>query len=518
MKISTNWMTSFFYKEDLRSEYMNGLLDGAFRPGVYNGNFVIFADDTSVKLFVKKGTTLLFGNCYEKRGGRYYLNPDSLAGTYLIKCTARTDLVEDLLTLSKTTTPSLTVRSLLGYKSQDVVEKVAPRTSFVFADILYNAEKTTETGAIEPRFRMCLPNENIDEGYYYCPDVAEDADPINKITENMTTRVLDHSYLFLGALEDVNYAPDKVYLTGYSWSGDLRNDWISSHRFVARGLPEFRGNYLKTSTVRNPEIFLGVSRRNLFLDATRVSVEDKIYTEVADWRESLLSDTGEPSNFSLKTYTQDDFENLYTDRRYVLIDVGFLGTRAKYSEKEPSLNNILEKDTSTLKKITYSFITPVDDSDTSKDPTKKAYDPTREVEDTSGAELSHTNYSTEDSVFLKGNEIIPLDMNSVNISRLLDIISNKNIFSTIINKMVYDDLVDPSEITTLSPLFIAFRKIKYNDDKKEWESVIPQDSKFLSEVHPSNFLSFLDLQTNSNKTQTLRLNRTDVYTVLPLID
>lgn len=108
---STYWATTFFWEQDLRSLYMNGLLNSVLKPGVYNANMFLFAtagnsssSETAfpwlpvtpgVYLYLKKGTTFVFSNNYKYipiDSSRNALTQDlETPGNFLIKSVVLND-------------------------------------------------------------------------------------------------------------------------------------------------------------------------------------------------------------------------------------------------------------------------------------------------------------------------------------------------------------------------------------------------------------------------------------------
>ena len=104
------WSTTFFYAQDLRSLYMNGLLANIVKPGIYNPNMAVFAKDTSTDsasnpsnnsilkdtpqglyLYIKKGTTFIFSNNYRYTNSKDVVRDMKSTGSFIIKSTTLDD-------------------------------------------------------------------------------------------------------------------------------------------------------------------------------------------------------------------------------------------------------------------------------------------------------------------------------------------------------------------------------------------------------------------------------------------
>ena len=86
------WETTFYYQQELRSTYMNNLINGLIRPGIYNMDASIYTQYTvegakipGIYLRINPGAILVFSNNY-KIVNNARIRDDSTVGTYLIKC------------------------------------------------------------------------------------------------------------------------------------------------------------------------------------------------------------------------------------------------------------------------------------------------------------------------------------------------------------------------------------------------------------------------------------------------
>lgn len=123
------WSTTFFWEQDLRSLFMNGLLNSVLKPGIYNANIGVFAttgnnavdskiSDPGVYLYLKRGTTFVFSNNYVVNNSQYTPEFEN-SGNFLIKSVVLQDTVEPLITVANpgstiNVTPDL--KAFFGFK------------------------------------------------------------------------------------------------------------------------------------------------------------------------------------------------------------------------------------------------------------------------------------------------------------------------------------------------------------------------------------------------------------------
>ena len=232
---SSGWMTTFYYRQDLRSLYMNGVLNAGFKPGIYNADMTLYtinaSDQTAEKsglyLYVKKGTTLIFSNAVSHDANGYHRDLSNI-GSYLIKCVATVDQRIQIAELSET---SGNKNSAL-FGNNNTGAKAESRL-FLTALMIYNAED--DEGLDAPQFCVAKINSNRqqDEGYYTLLDMEYSLPegPIQTLNSNL-------SYLFIGVM-NTPYT-DKIYVNGSAWIPNAAEDWAKDHVFTARGLPDYR--------------------------------------------------------------------------------------------------------------------------------------------------------------------------------------------------------------------------------------------------------------------------------------
>ena len=136
---TSSWSTTFFWEQDLRSLYMNGLLNSILKPGIYNANIGIFAtsgtaENTNVSLpkapgiylYLKRGTTFVFSNNYlydtQSEPSRILSELEN-PGNFLIKSVVIQDTFEPIITTTNNNvgggTATSDLKAFFGYDPED---------------------------------------------------------------------------------------------------------------------------------------------------------------------------------------------------------------------------------------------------------------------------------------------------------------------------------------------------------------------------------------------------------------
>jgi len=86
-----SWATTFYYGQELRSLYMNNMINGLIRPGLYNIDATITTVSNEVTGFspgiylrLKAGSTFVFSNGYDVSEGNTYTRNLDKIGTYVV--------------------------------------------------------------------------------------------------------------------------------------------------------------------------------------------------------------------------------------------------------------------------------------------------------------------------------------------------------------------------------------------------------------------------------------------------
>ena len=545
---NTSWMTSFFFEQDLRSQYMNGVLNAGLKPGIYNPNICLYTRDATsnteltkdangVNLFIRKGTTFVFSNNYEQKGGSNSTNEPyernlNNVGTYLIKCFAMEDIVVNLINAS---TLNNTAKKILGNSTN---EPAAP-VFYVVASIMYNPDDST--GESIPEFRCVIPNNSITEGSRYFENAdKESAWKIPEGPNSIEPSEKYISYLIIGAVKDVSSDPSTYYMASKGgWKAAIQGSsenntgdvlWSKNHVFIGRGLQEYRQNLVANKTIMSPELIPNPDLRTFTLDLPNTFINDVLIDKPFEYS-SVWGIRGRNPQLNgikstLATY-EDVRSSLQTgDGDFLIWDFYFLNSRSRYSELE-DLKNILREynlEGNDLEIKHVAVATRIEESDLID-----FMNPSYDSESDGGGNQSNVQHwvylsdkGSPAKDYLKGKKLIPLDVNDLNTDRLLKLIKNKSIVPQIINYLRKNNELNIEKTTTLLPLAIAFRKVSKRQSNLMDGGKSVDDIGCLSEdeatnkVHPCNILSLLDLQYKTSQINVSTIKSQDIYSVLPV--
>lgn len=310
-----SWSTTFFYGQDLRSLYFNGLLSSVLRPGVQNGNICIYYNTftNSFDLYLKKGTTLLFSNKYKKdldataltgtTNSANIIRDLSEPGTFLIKCTALQDITSNLLILDDTNRNGQFLKKF--FEAEEI---------YVYATMVFNGEGDLKDGNI-PRFRWAIRSSFLEEssskyekGLFFRTSgtssvtleykildgkwVNNDGTlaTVNFLNANYYERTL---YVLLGrVIRNKTYTPDTSINFDSASTAEFRAAaarWIQAHPFTSRGLPDYRTDFTSVSTGLAPALIPRSSDRfNYQIDLKNILLKNKVRTLAeTNWMKSL---------------------------------------------------------------------------------------------------------------------------------------------------------------------------------------------------------------------------------------
>lgn len=557
---NTSWMTSFFFEQDLRSQYMNGVLNAGLKPGIYNPNICLYTRDAisnteltkdanGVNLFIRKGTTFVFSNNYEKTHGSG-CNERNLnnVGTYMIKCFAMEDIVVNLINASTTNDTAV---DILGTGS----DSPACPLFYIVASIMYNPDDST--GESIPEFRCVVPNYNYDSD-----NVTSESHYFNTAGGSSVWQLPDGSggsletskryisYLMVGAVKDVtatnidstSYRDPKIYYMASKgdWksavdgnSGSTGNVlWSQNHVFIGRGLQEYRQSLTANKNVMSPELIPCPNLNSFVLDIPNTFINDVLIDKPAEYSriwnirgkdKPPLSDFELNSKLSNQTDLRSPITNANNGKELLVWDFYFLNSRSRYSELEDldNLFNDYNLKADDLSIIHESFVTELEIN--SVNFMNPSYD---KEEDAKLSNVEHWDYLSDETSpakeYLKGKKLIPLDVNDLNRDRLFKLIKNKSIIPQVINYMRKNNKLNIKKTTTLLPLAIAFRKVSKNAGELENNGKSVDDIGYLSNddtlnrVHPCNILSLLDLQYKTSQINVSTIKSQDIYSVLPV--
>ena len=511
---SSSWMTTFYYQQDLRSLYMNGVLNAGFKPGIYNADmalYTVYTTDTQpvetngLYLYIKKGTTLVFSNSVSSDSNGYHRDLSTI-GTYLIKCVAVEDMSVQIAEIQSGSASSDKISALFGNTSTQVN---AENKLFLTAIMTYDSE--SNHGLESPIFGIAKinPNRQSGESYYTLLNMESSGGTEYILPDGVTSGINENlSYLFMGVI-NTPY-DNKRYTNGSNWSDSNSNiEWMHDHVFTARGLPDYRQTMIADDPSHTPDIIFSPTFKSLFIDCGDFSDEDVIYNKEYSWEDvyGVVTSQATGGDFVVEYIDEysgkncsEQLEEVSGDAK-LLMDMLFITTRSKYS-------NFLNENNAD---ITTMFNAPV-----SQDAYKVEPEVHR-VRISSGNGIGSTLLNPEAmrSYYMQGSSsdpVLPLDVSKANVKRLLNFVRNRNVIASLISYMRYNDYLDPTHNTSIIPLALIFRGVE-GSTPVDKISKIDTDGR----INPANILSLADLQYKSTKLESMNIKDLNTYSVIPVI-
>lgn len=551
------WMTSFYFQQELRSYYMNGVLSASLRPGIYNANIGVFTkgsassgsssssanSEIGIYLFIKKGTTFVFSNNYDiNTQGVVERNLDDV-GNFLIKCFAMEDIVTPLLPFGSLGETNSLSEDILGYKG-----KSASKRFYIIATIKYDKDISagSATGVITPEFKFALNNRAYTEGVtsknpFYTSITSgggeghlPDGYTPTEFEEGGSTETSygKESYLWLGTV--VHTGKENYYLAGEkatTWDNTKDSSaWMKEHTFIGRGFPEFRHSLSADNFTESPDFLIDtgstlgtegfrngdVSLNRVVLDVPSTMIGNRIIKNSYKWQ-NLYSSGPYKYNVSsqntkaieIKNYESANNEELKNleNGNYLITDFIYLTLKNKNSDLgNVDVKNIYDSDNLVDIK-NYSYISKFSQGLNSPRDLYSSFITSTVTKGTTNAEEI-----TENIFESKG--ILPLDISSINIKRLLNIIENKNILPKLINKLRQLEDIDPLNEDILIPAAFIFRGFKKEGSNIKFTDDVSSYNRF----NPSNMLCLFDLQFKSSKINVLNIYDNNTYNIIPVME
>lgn len=481
-----SWTTTFHYKQELKSSYMNNIITGLIKPGIYNIDAAIFtkdetsASDDGIYLRLKKGTTLVFSNGFSIDNGKYARNLSAI-GSYLVKCVLDAD--EDF----KLASPA-------DVNSAYLNDGVSAPVKFVYAEFIYNADSV---GYSYPTIHLAVPSSN--EAFDHLPN------------EDLATGsyAANTSYLILGALID-NQKEDTSYSQSTGWNTAGASHWINNHVFTGRAFPEYHGNALRGSGNPLSSIAFAPDYKNVYLtpgqfyyNSTLYSIGGNTWKTLYGQGQAAVSQPPTSINgYSINGVYASNVTQSYTlsaptltgNGDKVVADFVFMALKTEYSSSNtPVLTDLLTQ-TTTQKILPYRVIC-----------------------NAPAGEFNSTKIHENDTFFSTNYDCVPLDVSSSNIERLKGFILNKDIMLPVIDAMRQSPdttpFLDSSVGDSLLPISISFRKI--NSGGTNYVDV--QSAVATNACNPSNVISFFELQSSSFAVTGASFVAQEVYTLVPFL-
>ena len=532
---SSGWMTSFIYKQDLTSYYMNNVLTGTFRPGVYNANIAIVMNDDNVFLSIKKGTTLLFSNNYTTYGPhgkrRNFSGTDNLNynvssqtdadSLVMIKCVAQNDIIQKIANLadifSENSPRELYVFAYVEYQksSEDGTESVPyfrlasaqdesrnPAVNVTYKNFLY---KTVYPAFDYNNASVSVPAEG-DQSYWLLPDGC-----IDYTVQTSVRNIANFSFLMLGVLSCDKLTADKT-LKHYHMT------------FTGRGLPEYRYSMISDHNSMSPAFIVDQRTGDSgycaygFLDMPDTLITDVLFNQRLvsgdysdlSW-EQLYDNNDKISDASFDTNVNFIVNDIDTEKDSGLV-IDFIFGITKSTAVATQEINFLSQDAS----MSLAKETVIQYFESNSENKSKIFDVLNYYDD---------NYWVESSSVTNTNtsfRIIPLDICERNISRLSSLIQNKNLWEQVIDK--YRINHNMSNFTDIVPIAIAFRMFSASQTSithcsmSDYETA-PFFGSYLdttSKVNPINVLSYFDLMQKKYKANVLDTKSSNIYNQIPI--
>lgn len=532
---SSGWMTNFIYEQDLTSYYMNNMLTGVFRPGIYNANIALVIDSSdNVYVSIKKGTTLLFSNSYIDNGDigirrnfsgmdTFAYNPATMTeeeSLVLIKCVAQNDILQKIATLN------------------DLKRLTKDSNVFLFAYMEYK-KQAKESGFKVPVFRLAVKNDIGDSSrpgqeagtstdnyfyktikwyYKYDGEFVQSTDEseewilpdgcieysINTSTGTQKTRKLsEYSFLMLGVIssisEDSNVS-NGLYKKTLSFSG--------------RGLPEYRHQMTNESNDMSSDIIFDLYP----------SSDTRYQSVYIDLVNTLFSN----SLVNKRILNSTDFCDYGWEYPYLENNIAEVNSnKYQYSSIE-SLGDILNSNTPVVV-ATFIFggldtttvgTDDISDIFTGNDINLSYFSVNVKA---SGINTAKLKYSNDTNAYWSASKYfaVPLDISMWNINRLASLISNVNVWSKVLDNYRNSELTEDSG-TDLFPIAVSFKMVTKNENSGEGTTVSDGDYYFengldgISRANPVNTLCYFDLKNKKCFNNVIDFSLQNAFNQIPI--
>ena len=475
--ITKGWSTSFIFKQDLTSYYMNSLLRSVIRPGIYNANMALgygiptvgsgMGTGGSLCLFIKEGTTFVFSNDYvydESLGyRRNFCDFSSKVGeisdnenSCIIKSVTLSDIS---VGLGNGYDPGLySIHAYIRYNPLDANNLDTSSPTF----ILVKEESESE----EPRSNYLYGNQSqrypsnseagaspLDNGSHAIFDGAKTSDAN---AEWPLSYYLNLGFVFLDKKTEDNKTLDVVTM------------------FTGRGLPEYRYSQSMDSSIMAPDMIPDVSgnMKGLYFDIPKTLIGTTLI-EQRMYPENPKNPSPLNGNFN--------WEAAYFGSRRpnsVTVPVTFSGNNGGTYAVYGLVSNIRSFGT------VQGNIPSIKDSSIIFDKLK----------------LSNSCLSiNKGDSWIKDSNSVPLDISVLNVEGLLNnsIIKGKDIWSYVIDNIRKNG--NPSNVTDVVPVGIV------SVDKD-------------GEVIPELSFSYFGLQSRLPRVNVLNIREHNIFNVIPVME
>lgn len=468
--INQGWSTSFIYKQDLTSYYMNNVLKSVIRPGIYNANIAVTkgkssrgsAGENDICIIIKKGTTFVFSNdyvFYPVLGYRRNFNAfetgysDTISdneNSCMIKCTAISDFKIGLGNVGK---GLWSIHAFIRYQPTDLNNLDTSSPSFLLVGNSNSFDQTEPLvydvhagdGTISLRYTSELEKAGV---------IAYGG---NLILDGETKKPSDMPYGFY-----LNIGFIKV-----------EGEGNSPTLFTGRGLPEYRMTSSFDSDTLCPDII-----PNMVGDTVGIFADipnSLIGTVFFDGRMTSKDTTEEYLNWegAYFPFRKGSDPHITFDANGVYAVYGLVSNIKSFGKNStPGVSDVA---------ITFDKLS-LDISLNPSDGTPW------------GGSSSTSTESTESEP--KIPKIIPLDVSPLNVRSLLSSIKNKDIWSYVIDKV--RESKNPNSITDIVPLGI----------------VTVEGGK----INPMETLSYSGAQVRTPGVNVINVREHNIFNVVPVME
>ena len=404
------WSTTFFYAQDLRSLYMNGLLANIVKPGIYNPNMAVFAKDTSqgsasnpsnnpilkdtpqgLYLYIKKGTTFIFSNNYRYTNNKDVVRDMKSTGSFIIKSTTLDDTYLPIDIIN-----SVSSKMLFGQETTDSqLDYEAEKEIYLYAILNYSGEADLNVPNI-PQIQWCTKNSEYLTSpagirYMFNNQVGGDKFRIPDGVGTFNESTSQTCYLFLGTLTRKKTATTLKYLgASGDWIAKGGEKFIEDYIFTGRGFPEYRQTSEQFSSVFKPDFTFshdtfspttGTTTETVpdyYLSAESMSLGSNVFStdKGYNWRGYFGLESGTPPNSAKFTFhnwssslpspgsNTEPNELLITNLVYLSVH-----NRTLEETTEELLGSLLKKNNTEVPTLeSFSWVTYGKDSDENKIP------------------------------------------------------------------------------------------------------------------------------------------------------
>ena len=404
------WSTTFFYAQDLRSLYMNGLLANIVKPGIYNPNMAVFAKDTSqgsasnpsnnpilkdtpqgLYLYIKKGTTFIFSNNYRYTNNKDVVRDMKSTGSFIIKSTTLDDTYLPIDIIN-----SVSSKMLFGQETTDSqVDYEAEKEIYLYAILNYSGEADLNVPNI-PQIQWCTKNSEYLTSpagirYMFNNQIGGDKFRIPDGVGTFNEFTSQTCYLFLGTLTRKKTATTLKYLgASGDWIAKGGEKFIEDYIFTGRGFPEYRQTSEQFSSVFKPDFTFSHDTfspttetttetvPDYYLSAESMSLGSNVFStdKGYNWRGYFGLESGTPPNSAKFTFhnwsSSLPSPGSNTEPNELLItDLVYLSVHNRTSEEttEELLGSLLKTNNTEVPTLeSFSWVTYGKDSDENKIP------------------------------------------------------------------------------------------------------------------------------------------------------